>query len=59
MKKQARQRADRASRLDIGETIEPVKKALNGLTEGTDEGRKRVARNQGITFAFLSGGEQF
>ena len=58
MKKQARQRADHTSRLDIGPAIKPVEKALNGLADGTDEGGKRVAGNQGIAFVLLSGGEQ-
>ena len=45
MKKQARKRADQRSRLDIGQAVKPVEKALNRLTDGTDEGRKSVAGN--------------
>ena len=37
MKKQARQRADHRSSLDIGQAVEPVEKTLNGLTDGADK----------------------
>ena len=59
MKKKARKRADQRSGLDIGQTVKPVEKALNRLTDGTDEGRKSVARNQDIAFALFPRGEKF
>ena len=45
---------DQTSRLDIGQAVEPVEKALNGLTSRTGEGRKCAAGNQGIAFVLLS-----
>ena len=58
MKEQARQGADRRSRLDRSQTIEPIEKALNGLTNRTDESGKSVARNQSITVCPFSGCEK-
>ena len=55
MKEQARQGADRRSRPDRSQTIEPIEKALNGLTNRTDESGKSVARNQSITVCPFSG----
>ena len=59
MKKQARKRADHRGRLDIGKAVKPVEKALNGLAKRTDKGRKGIARDQDIVFAFFSRCEQF
>ena len=53
MKKKARKRADQRSRLDASQAVKPVEKALNRLTDGTDEGRKSVARKQDIAIALF------
>jgi len=58
VKEEAREGANRRSRLDIGQTIEPVEKALNELANGTDKGRKRITRNQRVVFIFLAGSNQ-
>ena len=59
MKKQARKRADQKSGLDIRQTVEPVEKTLNRLTDGTDEGRESITGNQDIAFVPFPWGEQF
>ena len=59
MKEQARKGRDQASGLDIGQAVEPVEKALNRLTDRTDEGRKCVTGKQDITFALFPWSEQF
>lgn len=55
MKEEARKRTDLGGRMNIGQAVEPVEEAFNGLTERTDESRKRVTRNQDITPAFFRG----
>jgi len=45
--------------LNVGETIEPVEKALNGLTKRTDKSGESVAGGQEIILSFLSWSEQY
>ncbi len=42
MKQETRERTNQRSRLNIGQTVEPIKEALNGLTDRTDKGGKSV-----------------
>ena len=46
MKKEAGKGADLRSRLDIGETIEPVEEALDRLAERTDKREKSIPGNR-------------
>lgn len=55
MKEQAGKRADGRSRLDTGQTIEPVEKAFNKLANRTEKNGKRDVRRQGIIFCFFQG----
>jgi len=51
IKEQARERVDQRGGLDVGEAIEPVEKALNGLTERTDKRGESVAGSQNIVLS--------
>ena len=59
MEKEAGKRVDERSGLDIGETVEPIEKALNRLANRADERRKRVSRNKDIPFVFFPRGKKY